>query len=104
MFVAIYAGVLGVTAFFPEASFVKLLGEYYLFALCFLTYLHCRDREFVRRVVVTCGRPWKSPTAACGRGSSSSKAWPRSRVILNPRYFDPRDSGNAALLTDSAAL
>jgi putative inorganic carbon (hco3(-)) transporter len=51
--VVIYGAVLAVTAFFPEASVFKLIGEYYLFALCFLTFLHCGDIDFQQQVVIT---------------------------------------------------
>ena len=50
--VLIYAGSLSVTVVFPDASFVKLLGEFYLFGLCFLTFLHCGDPEFCRKILI----------------------------------------------------
>ena len=55
IFVGLYALAFTVSTIFstePKTSFFKLLGEYYLFALCFLTFNLVRDEQFLRRVVI----------------------------------------------------
>lgn len=43
----------------PATSFFKLLGEYYLFSLCFLTFNLVQDSKFLKRVVTA----WLAGTA-----------------------------------------
>ena len=54
IFVGLYGLAFTVSALFsidPKTSFIKLLGEYYLFGLSFLTFNLVRDTEFLKRVV-----------------------------------------------------
>lgn len=54
IFIAVYIGALGLSAFFsiaPLRSFVKLAGVIYLAAICFLAYNLCRDIHFLRKVI-----------------------------------------------------
>ena len=62
IFVGLYALTFTVSTIFsvdPKMSFYKLLGEYYLFALCFLTFNLVQDEKFLRQVVFA----WLTGTA-----------------------------------------
>ena len=54
LFVGLYALAFTVSTVFsvdPKTSFIKLLGEYYLFGLCFVTFNLVRDTQFLKRVI-----------------------------------------------------
>lgn len=53
IFVGLYALAFTISTIFsvdPKTSFIKLLGEFYLFGLCFLTFNLVQDRQFLRYV------------------------------------------------------
>ena len=53
IFVGLYALAFTISTIFSldsKTSFFKLLGEYYLFALCFLTFNLCRDLKFLKQI------------------------------------------------------
>ena len=54
LFIGLYAAAFAISAVLsvdPRASFNKLLGEYYLFALCFLTFNLATDKSFSKHIV-----------------------------------------------------
>ncbi|MBK7393254.1 MAG: O-antigen ligase family protein [Chloracidobacterium sp.] len=55
LFVGLYAAAFTISTILsvdPEKSFYKLLGEYYLFGLCFLTYDLANEPKFQKQVVI----------------------------------------------------
>src|SRR5438045_2741723 len=51
LFIALYGGSLTIAVLQPNANPVKLLGEIYLFALCWIAFVLCSDESFSRSVV-----------------------------------------------------
>ncbi|MGB2750461.1 MAG: O-antigen ligase family protein [Pyrinomonadaceae bacterium] len=54
IFIGIYAAAFTLSTFLsvdPTASFYKLLGEYYLFGLCFLTFNLANERRFQKQII-----------------------------------------------------
>ena len=55
LFVGLYAAAFTISTFLsvdPAKSFYKLLGEYYLFGLCFLTYDLASEQKFQKQIVL----------------------------------------------------
>lgn len=62
LFIGLYAAAFTISAFAsssPRQSFIKLLGEFYLFALCLVTFNLARDQRFMRQLVYA----WLTGTA-----------------------------------------